>query len=111
MKILLFLSDKIVTYNLPALVSGSYSFDISKDEESKLINIEARNNAWVIYSTDDSFVVYDNKKIEYLDFSDKEELIFKAPEKDCPQRQSRRGRCRGRETEAWDQLLMGFRSF
>lgn len=25
-----------------------------------------------------------NKKIEYLDFSDKEELTFKAPEKDCP---------------------------
>ena len=66
MKILLFLSDKIVTYSLPALVSGSYSFDVSKDEESKLINIEARDNKWVIYSTDDSFVVYDNKKIEYL---------------------------------------------
>ncbi len=25
-----------------------------------------------------------NKKIEYLDFSNKEELVFKAPEKDCP---------------------------
>lgn len=51
MKITLYLQDKIVTFKLPSEISGSYSFDEDPNEEAKLINIEARDNVWILYST------------------------------------------------------------
>ena len=51
MKITLYLQDKIVTFKLPSEISGSYSFDEDPNEEAKLINIEARDNVWTLYST------------------------------------------------------------
>lgn len=53
MKIYLFLADKLVSFSLPSDVSGSFSFDENLNEEDKLINIEARNGAWVLYSTEE----------------------------------------------------------
>ena len=53
MKIYLFLKNKLLHFSLPQEISGSYSFDFDNDEESKLINIEARDNVWVLYSTED----------------------------------------------------------
>ena len=47
MRIYLFLADKIVDFVLPLEIMGSFSFDENPDEESKLINIEARDNQWV----------------------------------------------------------------
>ncbi len=57
MKIYLYLKTKILTFSIPKKISGSFSFDENPDEESKLINIEARNNKWVLYSTTDSGVI------------------------------------------------------
>jgi len=56
MKITLFLEDRLMEYVLPGQVSGSYSFDLDEDEVDKLINIEARNGKWVLYSTDSVFI-------------------------------------------------------
>lgn len=53
MKIVLYLSKKIIEFKLPNEISGSFSFDANKDEESKLINIEAINGNWHLYSTSD----------------------------------------------------------
>ncbi len=53
MKIYLFLSSKLLTFNLPIDISGSYTFDADPSEESKLINVEARGNDWVLYSTEE----------------------------------------------------------
>ncbi|MBQ9011438.1 MAG: hypothetical protein IJ093_02195, partial [Bacilli bacterium] len=50
MKIYLFYPEEIFSFILPKDVDGSYSFDVDKNEESKLINVEARNGQWVIYS-------------------------------------------------------------
>ena len=36
---------------LPKEIAGSFSFDEKEEEEDKLINIEARDSAWVLYST------------------------------------------------------------
>ncbi len=52
MKIYLFLADKLVSFSLPSDVSGSFSFDENLNEEDKLINVEAREGAWVLYSTE-----------------------------------------------------------
>lgn len=62
MKILLFLNDKLVEFKLPIEVSGSFSFDDKKNEENKLINIEAINNSWYLYSTQD-VSIFDNGQV------------------------------------------------
>ena len=53
MKIYLYLKSKILTFSIPQKIIGSYSFDEKQDERSKLINIEARDGQWYIYSTTD----------------------------------------------------------
>ena len=53
MRIYLFLNDKVLTFTLPSEIAGSFSFDELEDEEDKLINIEARDSQWVLYSTED----------------------------------------------------------
>ena len=60
MKIYLFLNDRLVNFFLPMEIEGSFSFDPSFDEEAKLINIEARDGKWVIYSTNDSKLIINN---------------------------------------------------
>ena len=52
MKIFLFYSDKIYNFILPKEIEGSYGFDVDKNASSKLINIEAREGKWVIFSVD-----------------------------------------------------------
>ena len=64
MKIYLFNQDRIYNFILPSEVEGSYSFDIDKDEDSKLINIEAREGKWVIYSIEGAFLVNSNGRID-----------------------------------------------
>ena len=66
MKIYLFLNNKIVSFTIPANISGSYSFDENPEEESKLINIEARNTGWVIYSTYDSKIYNNGQEVAVL---------------------------------------------
>ena len=57
MKIYLYLGNKLLNFSLPKTISGSFSFDENPEEESKLINIEARDNQWYIYSTTDSSLI------------------------------------------------------
>ena len=61
MKIYLYLQDRILDFDLPQEISGSYSFDQDNEEEAKLINIEARDNQWVLYSTTDVTVINNNQ--------------------------------------------------
>ena len=49
MKIYLFLDNKMLSFSLPSEVSGSFSFDENNNEETKLVNVEAREGKWVIY--------------------------------------------------------------
>ena len=67
MKIYLFLKNKIVKFFVPEIVAGSFSFDENKDESEKLINVEARNNEWVLYSTSGSSVLSNGKKIAAIE--------------------------------------------
>ena len=64
MKIYLFLSNKVLNFSLPREVSGSFSFDENPEEEAKLINVEARDSKWIIYSTEDAKVIADNNIVE-----------------------------------------------
>lgn len=57
MNIYLFLKEKLVCFSLPQEVTGSFSFDDNPEEEIKLINIEAKNGQWVLYSTSDVDVI------------------------------------------------------
>lgn len=58
MNIYLFL-DRLYKYELSTDVFGSFSFDPDADEESKLINVEAENNNWVLYETSDVKIMFD----------------------------------------------------
>ncbi len=53
MKITLFLPNKILRFKLPHIISGNFSFDELEEEESKLINIKAKDGHWVLYKTED----------------------------------------------------------
>lgn len=53
MRVSLYLSDKLVVFKLPTQISGSFAFDADEQEESKLINIEAKNGSWIMYKTSD----------------------------------------------------------
>ena len=53
MKIYLFNQDRIYTFILPNEIEGSYSFDSDMESADKLINVEARDGRWIIYSTGD----------------------------------------------------------
>ncbi|MEE3342495.1 MAG: type VII secretion protein EssC [Bacilli bacterium] len=57
MKIYLYLLDKILTFSIPKKVLGSFSFDENLEEESKLINIEARDGQWYLYSAGDTSII------------------------------------------------------
>ena len=57
MKIYLYLKNKILTFSIPQKISGSFSFDENPEEESKLINIEAKDSEWYLYSTTDVSVI------------------------------------------------------
>ena len=67
MIITLYLSTKLMKFRLPSTVSGSFSFDYDEDSQAKLVNVEARNGKWVLYSTSDVTVSNNNtvyKEIE-----------------------------------------------
>ena len=51
MKIYLYANRLVNVFYLPENVSGSYSFDIDDDEVSKLINVDARDGKWVLFTT------------------------------------------------------------
>ena len=40
-----------MSFSLPKDIAGSFSFDENPKEENKLINIEARENRWNLYTT------------------------------------------------------------
>ena len=64
MKIYLFLNNRLFDFSLPEIVDGSFSFDFDSNEELKLINIEARDSSWVLYSTNDVKIFLNNGFIE-----------------------------------------------
>lgn len=66
MKIYLFLNDKIMHFLLPKEPLGSFSFGTSSDEESKIINIDAIDSQWYIYSTSDVKLIQNNTEIDKL---------------------------------------------
>ena len=66
MKIYLYLSDKIRIFTLPQMVSGSYNFDEFDNSEDKLINIDAKDNKWILHSTEDSKVYLNNQIVQEL---------------------------------------------
>ena len=65
MRIYLYLTNEILSFTIPKEVSGSFSFDEDQEEESKLINIEAREGKWVLYSTEDTKVIVDNNIVPF----------------------------------------------
>ena len=53
MKIYLYYGNQIYVFNLPEVKSGSYRFDVNEEEVSKLININVKDNQWVLIETED----------------------------------------------------------
>ena len=80
MEITLFLNEKIINFKLPSEISGSYSFDAS-EIESKLINVEARNEYWTLYETTDVKIIQNNKYLESIQLVPNNFYILKKEEK------------------------------
>ena len=49
---------------IPEEIDGSFSFDYNEEEEYKLINIEARDGKWIIYSTKNVKLISNNAIVE-----------------------------------------------
>ena len=77
MKIYLFLSNKLYKFLLPIEVSGSFSFDVEDDAQSKLINIEAREDKWYLYSTEDSEIIGSEGAIKELPLKENSYYVIK----------------------------------
>lgn len=77
MKVYLYLKNKVLTFLIPQKVSGSFSFDENSEEDSKLINIEAKNQEWYIYSTTDVDVIANGKKVPELPLKEENYYILK----------------------------------
>lgn len=67
MRITLFLQSKILEFFLPSQISGSYSFDENIDEETKIINIEAKNGKWILYGKENISVLNNNVEVKELE--------------------------------------------
>ena len=59
MHIYLFLANRLLKFSLPQEISGSFRFD-EKETDEALINVEARDGKWVLYSTNTSNVYLNN---------------------------------------------------
>ena len=67
MIVTLYTSNKLYKFKLPEELSGSYSFQ--DDDGNKIVNIEVRNDKWVLYSTSESFVVNGKETLNYVEIS------------------------------------------
>ena len=81
MKIYLYLASKILTFSLPQKVMGSFSFDENIDEESKLINIDAKDGLWYINSTSDVSIIENGEVVESLPLKQNNFYTLKKDEK------------------------------
>lgn len=66
MKIYLYLESEIYSFSLASDVMGDYSFDYDLNEENKLINVEARNGQWYLYSTLESNILQNGNLIDSI---------------------------------------------
>ena len=64
MKIYLYLSNQVKIFYLPEIVSGSYSFDIDENEVDKLINVNSKDDKWILSSTDECKVLSGSQYVE-----------------------------------------------
>lgn len=70
MKISVLLSNKIETFLLPSVAQGVFNFDPDPNEEIKLINVEAKNNKWVLYQTVDVSILKNDINIPTLELEE-----------------------------------------
>ena len=77
MKKYLFLINQIVSFNLPKEVFGSFSFDENDNNDTKLINIEARDGKWVLYSTSNVSILDGNQIIEEIPITENNYYILR----------------------------------
>ena len=80
MVITIYLPNKIVTYKLPMIVSGDFSF-YPDDSETKLLNIEANNDKWYFYSTPDSEIISNGVSIDTVELVPNNFYVLKKDEK------------------------------
>ena len=84
MRIYVFLDTRIASFTLPKKRYGSYAFDIDPHEDSKLINIEAVNDQWVLYSTGDVEIVYNKQYVSNIQLIENTFYILKRYDKYYP---------------------------
>ena len=65
-RIYLYLNSKIMTFEIPANISGSFSFDENPEDEDKLINIDGREEGWVLYSTSEARVLNNGSPVNEM---------------------------------------------
>ncbi len=67
MIITLYLSDKVLKFQLPTEKIGSYTFgDV---DGNTLINVEARNGEWCLYSTADVGIIFNSSPVAFVNLT------------------------------------------
>lgn len=69
MKIAVYSKDKVSTFRLPVQIVGSYSFDVSSNEQ-KVINVTGENGTWVLHQTSDTKIVSGNQFVDRVAITD-----------------------------------------
>ena len=64
MHIYLLTKEKLFGFKLPSEVFGNYSFDEDADSDNKLINVQAKDNKWYLYSTKSASVIVNNMPVD-----------------------------------------------
>ena len=77
MKIYLYLDNKILSFSIPKKIFGSFSFDEDSSEESKLINIKAQDDKWVLFSTADVSIMTNNGPITQVSLQENNYYVLR----------------------------------
>ncbi len=77
--ITLYLKDRLINFRLPTIISGSFSFDYEENENS-LINIEAKNGNWNLYSLEDMIIFANQKQVKSITLKANEYYVIKREE-------------------------------
>ena len=67
MIVTLYALNKLYKFKLPDELSGSYSFQ--DDDGNKIVNIEVRDEKWVLYTTKESLVINGKEVVNYLEIT------------------------------------------
>ena len=67
MRVILFNGNRLTRLNLPTKIEGSFWLTDELNNDSNIINIEAKNSTWVMKSNDDTKIIYEKTYVQEVE--------------------------------------------